>query len=276
MKWIFIFLLIISHPTYAFNEVIERWGQAYQIQDKHEYYKPFEVLKKPQESWQILFSVKVLSENLTPLKDCVYYYVSNTEGVLKVKTIEGREKCADYLFQQGDFELKNLRSLQYSVENGISLIVTYKDFSFDKWEIKLTGRPKKIVPKLLTSSSHFKIGSSYILLSKDVLPADRVKKNQVKQTGICHHINENCQELTISQCSLCEKGWYEVPNGCPRGPKYCGIDFCGLKGKHACIKGKIALRQKKLVKLNCEENLKYFYCSKGALLQCEGSVAVCR
>ena len=90
---------------------------------------------------------------------------------------------------------------------------------------------------------------------------------------LCHDIKEDCSEKSASMCSQCANGWFEIPNGCSQGPKYCGAITCGTKNRPACRRGMSFLKQEGSA--DCRIDSSFAYCSKGLRVQCQGSLPYC-
>lgn len=269
---IVLLIILLSYSIKA-NEPMQ-WSYISSVSDRHEFYKNYEVIAKPKDAWQILFSLQYVDSNLKKLKDCIYYRVpGESPGVLKIKSMSASSPCDESILSPGDREIKNIKSLQFSVtEKEIDLDFTLGDFQNHKWQAKLPDLSGIKVPKMQTSSAEYK-STKILLLS----PEQNVKVLQIenyKNNTLCHDINEDCMEVSSSFCSQCPKGWYEIPNGCPEGPKYCGILECGGKNQPACRRG--MKWQRKEENFDCRTNSTFAYCSKGLTVACEGKKAFCR
>jgi hypothetical protein len=258
------FFLAISQ-TFAFSYPKD-WNSAFRILDRHEFYQSLDIIDRPVHTWQHLFSVVYPDRNLKLLKDCVFYFIpKNNDGVLKLKSISLKDSCEKYVYEKGDFEVINLKSLQFSLHDKIYLYFTLADFSSQKWQIQLL-KENKNQPQMLSSSAEYQMGK-YLLLSSKI----SLNNGTPKRPKICHDINQDCNEVSPSRCELCPDGWYEVPNGCPIGPKYCGVQICGIKNRPACRKGTISEKP-----IDCRKDSSFAYCASGLTVQCEGPLAYCR
>lgn len=270
MIFIMQLLLILG----AFGDEPDQWGYINKLQDKHEFYKNNEVLVKPKDAWQTLFSVHYVDADFKNLKDCVFYKVPGAEaGILKIKSLPDSSPCEDFLLSPGSREVKNIKSLQYSItDKGVQLDFTLSDFKNERWSATLPAAKSSDSPKMLTSSAEFK-ASKIILLA----PPQNVQipePKELKANTLCHDINEDCHEVSRSFCSQCPQGWYEIPNGCDVGPKYCGILNCGGKGQPACRRGMKWQREE--LEFDCRTNSSFAYCQQGLNVACEGRKAFCR
>jgi hypothetical protein len=263
-------LLFISNLSWA-TPMPGPWTSAYKIVEQHEFYAENKIVTEPKESWQHLFSILLLNENFEDQKDCVFYYVAGDMGKLKTKTIDPKESCLDQLMKSGDEVWEDVKDLQFAhLERGLKLSFTQKK-KIINWEI-LTQGFKSPVPELHVSSVELK-APRYILLAK-AKTAKKVNQKTLSQGEICHSINDECEEISQSTCQYCPEGWYEVPNGCPKGPKYCGLHNCGGRNSPACRRGMEYQRKKK--EFDCRVDSSFAYCQQGLIIQCEGQKAYCR
>jgi len=265
--FLFVFIFF-SFKT--FSIVPAYWNSLLRIEDRHEFYKENQVIQKPIETWQLLFSVVYPSSDLSLLKDCVFYYVpKKDEGVLKITSIQEEEKCEAYLFENGHLVHQEIRSLQFTLNPEISLFLTKKDFKTFQWRVSKSKRSVLVEPKSFLSSAEFQAGKFILLSPKRGSQKEKILK---KKNEICHKISDDCSEISPPDCELCENGWYEIPNGCIRSPKYCGIHFCGQKDRPACSKGTAYLS----TKVDCSVDTSFVYCQEGLRITCEGGKAFCR
>ncbi len=269
---ILIILFLSSCLTWAGQPV--HWSYVLEITEKHEFYKNDQVVEEPKDSWQHLFALAYLNGDLLKMKDCIFFRVpGNDPGVLKIKTLSFNEKCDDHLLRPGDKELIDLKSLHYIISDKQVLFdMTFQDLHHEKWSSQIQGSFVKPVPRMALSSAEFK-SPKIILLTSETSP----KKAQdafLKDNEICHDVNEDCSETSPSQCNRCAEGWYEVPNGCASGPKFCGHHNCGQKDGPACRRG--MKWQRKETQLDCVTDSSFAYCSKGLSVQCVGKKAYCR
>lgn len=257
--------VLASHPVH--------WSSMLELRERHEFYRDNEVILKPRDSWQVLFAVIYPDQNLGLHKDCVFYRVpGEAAGIFKIKTVNLEASCEKYMETTGDTEIKNLKALQFSYDNELSLHFTFTDFRALKWKIPLMNRYKSSAPLPLSSSAQFR-APKIILLSPERISVKKAKVNMLEKGELCHSISDDCQELSPSTCGQCPEGWYEVPNGCPQGPKYCGSVICGLKNQPACRKGMKWQRVDK--KFECRTDSSFAFCATGLSVQCEGSRAYC-
>jgi hypothetical protein len=251
-----------------------RWIHAIKIIDKHEFYKDNEVLVKPMNSWQHLFSVVYYNSQLSISKDCIFYRIPGEElGLLKIKTIEENQKCQDFLFLSGDQEWGSLKSVQFLIKkNYLSLTITHQNYYVEDWETPLLNLFQHPEPRIKMSSAKYRSPGIIFLSPQDEAPQKWIK-SKMDGLKICHDISEDCREKTPSLCQLCPDGWYEVPNGCFQGPKFCGVIICGQKNTPACRRGFKYQKIKK--KYKCGEDDSFVYCAKGLRVRCQGSLAYC-
>lgn len=268
-----LFLLLFTLPAFTATQKIvepQHWGAALEIVDMHEFYEENKPITSPVESWQTLFAITYITRNLKKVKDCVLYQIpGTTPGMLKIISIPVSQDCSTVYFEPGEKEVRDITSLQFSsAPEGIELRFARSNQMNIKWDVILT-HPKISGPKMGLSSAEFKAGK-IILLSSD----SKDVPTSAPPSGKCHDIDDNCQEISPSRCSECAEGWYEVPNGCPTGPKFCGIDQCGQKNQPACRRG--MKYQKEDKKFECRIDHSFAYCNPGLIIQCEGSLAYCR
>lgn len=252
------------------------WSYLLSIEEKHEFYESDRPIDRPKNSWQVLFSLAFIDRNFVYRKDCVLYKVPGDEmGILKVKTVNFTQSCDQYLFKDGDFEIKDIKSLQFSVAD-TSLFISFSQSNFKNGKLKAKFQSEFERPeaRINLSSSEFKSAKIIMLAplkhSKETPP----KIPLMKDKEVCHRIDEDCTEVTPSSCSQCANGWYEIPNGCLVGPKFCGYQECGQKDRHACRRGH--KWQRKESDFDCRTDTSFAYCSKGLKVVCEGKNAYCR
>lgn len=269
---IFIFLLT---SILAFAEAPVHWAHILEVKDKHEFYKNHETIIKPQDSWQTLFSLVYVDRDLKRLKDCVFYRVPGKEpGALKIKTMSSGEKCDDQILNPGDVELRGVKTLQFSVyDRKINIDLSLENFKIQSWEATLQGAFVKPMAGMGMSSAEYKSPKTIYLAPKTGIKTNN-EETFLKDKALCHDINETCQEVAKSECSRCAGGWYEIPNGCANGPKYCGTLNCGSKNQPACRRGMKWQRSEK--DEDCRMDSSFAYCSGGLKVTCEGQKAFCR
>ena len=134
----FLILMIFSVSSWALPLPAD-WSSAYRIIERHEFYAEGKLITEPRDSWQHLFSIRILSEDFTEQKDCVFYYVpGELPGKLKIKTIGVKESCLDQLMTRGDETWEDVKGLQYSsLASGLKLSFTHKKEAVT-WEIIAT------------------------------------------------------------------------------------------------------------------------------------------
>jgi hypothetical protein len=265
--------LLLSFVTFAAAPL--QWSSYYDVRNRHEFYKNNEDLLKPKDSWQALFAVAYLDRNLNLIKDCVYYRIpGDLPGVLKIKTTFGSDDCEKYLLAEGTKTWEKLKALKFSIEEGKFWIdLNFEDYRSERWEI--VSKNNWARPSRLNGLSSREVkGPKLIYLSSESLGKNLSVQALKKNGDLCHAINDECQELSASSCDTCPEGWYEIPNGCSRGPKYCGVLNCGKKNQYACRRG---MRwQRKDQKFDCRVDSSFAYCSGDLKVQCEGQRAICR
>lgn len=270
---IILLTLLVTFITHASQPA--HWGNLLELSNKHEFYQNNEVIIKPRESWQNLFTFSYIDQDLKHLKDCVFYYVpGESSGILKIKTIGAQEKCDDYLLVPGDKEWNNIKTLQFNVQQTVvSIEMSFKDFKSERWEARFQKSFVRPEPALNLSSAQYKAPKIIMLAPRSsvVVAAEKIKLQKDSQ---CHQINDDCEELSPAICDQCAEGWYEIPNGCMQGPKFCGRDMCGTKNKPACRRGMVW--QRKDERFDCRRDSSFAYCAKGLTVQCEGLRAYCR
>lgn len=268
-----LWILFTSMVAFATQPV--HWTHLLEVTEKHEFYQNFESIDKPKDAWQTLFGLVYINRDLNREKDCVFLRVpGNDTGILKIKTISAVDHCEDYLLQPGDQELTGVKSIQFAVfENKLKIDMTFADYRSEKWEANLQSSFTKPEPKMSMSSSEYK-APKMIMLSPKSTDKSVKKVLFLKDGSVCHDINEDCEEVSAYKCDQCSEGWYEVPNSCLTGPKYCGRHECGKKDKPACRRG---MRwQRKEEPFDCRTDSSYAYCAKGLTVHCDGKKAYCR
>lgn len=266
------FLLILSTLTWA-TPMPGSWSSAFRVIDLHEFYPEKKLIVEPRESWQHLFSILILNENFDEQKECVYYFVpGESPGKIKVKTIGKGESCSDHLLKPGDVEWDDVTGLQYNLlKGGLKLSFTQKKNDLVNWEILTPGFTS---PDAVIHLSSVETKAPRFILLAEAKESKKEKKSSLSKDQLCHGINDDCEETSESLCHLCESGWYEIPNGCAKGPKYCGRMDCGEKNRPACRRGRDYQRTEK--SFDCRMDNSFAYCRKGLTIQCEGQKAYCR
>lgn len=272
-----IFYLFFALINVSMADPSWKWTNAIKIVDKHEFYTNHEIIARPINSWQTLFGILYHDPNLKTLKDCLYYKVpgNGEAGTLKIKAIPSDKACGEFLYAAADQEWQGLKALQYSLDDKLlSVSLTNAQFQIEKWDVPLFNVFEHPEPKILMSSAEYRSPKViYLTPYKGVATIRPEKGNPLADKKLCHDVNELCEEKTPSICSQCANGWYEIPNGCPEGPKYCGNLGCGLKSQPACRRGMMYQRVEKVY--NCAEDSSFAYCSKGLTLQCQGNLPYC-
>jgi hypothetical protein len=268
------FLFLFSLNLFAATP--SHWSNILMVTEQHEFYKNFEPILKPANSWQHLFSVSYIDRDLKRFKDCVFYKVPGEQaGILKIKTLSENEKCDGSLLNPGDLEVQNIKFLQYAAfDNKLSIDITFNDFKNEKWVASIQGTFRRPEPKLHLSSAEFKASKLIFLSPKSQAKAGK-KRPFLKDGTICLDVNDDCVIPAASHCDQCENGWYEVPNGCVAGPKFCGPHKCGGKNQPACNRG-LKWQRASEENLDCQLNSSFAYCSKNLKVFCEGKKAFCR
>lgn len=266
---LFLWVLVMG---VAIAETPKEWAGALELIERHEFYPEKSVIDAPKNSWQTLFALTYLTRDLKKQKDCIFYRVpGDAAGILKIKQVPLNVNCSKMIFEAGDREIPEVRSLEFhTYPEGATLTFTLPEYRLEIWEIQLPSHAKK-GPELLQSSAEYK--SSPILMLAPTLALDKVPAPTPTE-GLCHDVDDLCQERSPSRCHECAEGWYEIPNGCFQGPKYCGRDRCGEKGMPACRRGMKYQKQEK--KFECRTDPSFVYCSPGLMVQCEGALAYCR
>ena len=268
------FILLISLLSYG--NPSWKWSHAVGLVEKHEFYSNNEVISKPKDSWQTLFAVLYRDSQMKTFKDCLFYYVPGVEaGRLKIKTIPSSERCEDSLYLDGDKEWRGLKALQYSFENNfLTLSMTNQQYQIERWDVPLFNVYKNPRPKALMSSAEYRSAGIIFLTPHLGQSKNNLQKPlSLKDKENCHNVSEDCVEKSPSVCGQCEHGWFEIPNGCSQGPKYCGSITCGTKNRPACRRG--MKYQMKEGQFSCREDSSFAYCAKGLQIQCQGNLPYC-
>ncbi len=268
-------LILLLTSFFSFAQEPIHWSNLLKLSERHEFYKDHEAIVSPKDSWQNLFSVIYVDAELSRLKDCVFFRVPGVDtGILKIKTVSATVNCEDHLLLPGDKEIPEVTALQYSItDTKFTLDLSFKDYRTEKWTGTFQGAFQKPLPKMSMSSAEYK-SPSVILLAPSAGVKNAAKKSFLKKGTLCHNINEDCEQVSAQICDECEEGWYEVPNGCAIGPKYCGRQVCGGKDQPACRRG--MKWQRKEEAFECRLDSSFAYCSKGLTVQCDGKKAFCR
>lgn len=269
---IYLFLLLSLN---VFAAQPTHWTNLFEVSDRHEFYQNHESIVKPKDSWQTLFGLVYIDRDMQRIKDCVFFRVpGNENGVLKIKTVSALESCEEYLMKDGDREYVDVKALQFAVfENELKIDLSFADFRTEKWQAKFQSSFTKPKAQMSLSSAEYK-SPKLILLAPLATNQKITKRPFPADKSLCHDINEDCEEKKPSSCNDCENGWYEIPNGCAQGPKFCGVLQCGKKDQPACRRG--MKWQRKEVPSDCRIDSSYAYCSKGFTVHCEGKKAYCR
>ncbi len=270
---IFLFLMLLLGNAIS-APVPGHWDHVIEVTDRHEFYQNGALVVKPRNAWQTLFSLVYYDRNLSRQKDCVFYRVPGDDsGILKVLAVSPDERCDDFYFRDQGLQIDDVRSLRFNIsETGIWLEVLRGEKRF-RWDVVLPGAFKKPLPISGLSSSDFK-APGLILLAPAVANTQRKLRPFPKNDSICHGINEDCTEAAPSTCGSCESGWYEIPNGCAVGPRFCGVLRCGKKNGPACRRGLRWSRSDD--EFDCRTNSSFAYCASGLTVVCEGRKAYCR
>ena len=258
-------LILMLIPFLSLANVPHHWSTAISITERHEFYQNNEIISRPANSWQILFGVVYPDGGLNLQKDCLYFRVpGNERGELKIKRTSVEESCESGLETLGDFSIKDLRALQFEItDKNIALILTQSDYRIQNWNFprmnQLHEKEIRKNPKMLFLASINSVEGNVIVKRDDKL---------------CHAVSDDCEIMSPSTCHECSEGWFEAPNGCMVGPKYCGLKSCGGKNQPACRRG--IKYQRKRKKFECRSDTSFAYCSPGHTIQCVGAEAWCR
>ncbi len=267
--------LLISMTTIA--SAPRHWNSALEIVDRHEFYLDGEAIVKPKDAWQVLFSVVYPDGQLNLQKDCVLFRVPGaTTGELKIKKTDKNHDCEDFLFIPGDQTWVGIKALDFSTKNKIIVLnQTLEKYQSETWKVSLHDEVERPKPTMYMSSADYKAPKIILLAASDKLDLTTPAQGMLKNGQICHEVSDDCHLSKTSQCQNCPEGWYEVPTGCPIGPKYCGIQQCGKKNQPACRRG-IKYQRDSEKKYECRGDNSFAYCSAGLKIQCEGAQAFCR
>lgn len=268
-------LLFLFLSQFAFAKEPVYWAHVLEVTDRHEFYQNHENILKPANAWQTLFALGYLDSELKKLKDCVYLKVpGESSGILKLKTVAASATCEDHLLEAGDQEVQDIKTFQFSIyDKKVNLEFTTSDFKSHKWQASLQYSYVKPEPEMSMSSAEYK-APKLIFLAPSRNFTIQSGEEFLKDGTLCHNVNEDCEEVSSSSCSQCSGGWYEIPNGCENGPKYCGVLKCGGKDLPACRRG--MKWQRTETDFDCRVNSSFAYCSEGFKITCEGKKAFCR
>ncbi len=268
-------LLLLLSTVAGFAGTPRNWSQVFEVKVRHEFYQNDDVISKPVNSWQSLFSVAFFDRDLNLSKDCVLYKVPGEEaGILKLKTVPESRSCEDFIFTPGDQEIRDVKALRFAVtETELTVTLTRLDRKVEKWNVVFQKKVSKGEPALFMSSARYK-EPGIIMLAPGRSGVEAPKPEEGGKAVLCHDVSDECTEQKPSTCSQCPSGWYEVPNGCAEGPKYCGVQQCGKKGEPACRRG--MRYQKVRKKFECRIDSSFAYCAPGLSVECDGNKAYCR
>lgn len=257
-------------------EAPRHWHSALEIADRHEFYKDGESIIKPKDSWQTLFSIVYPDGQLKLHKDCVFFRVPGTApGELKIKKTLKDKPCDEFLFSAGDKTWSAVKAFDFSTKDDLVVInLTLDKYHSETWKVQILKQAQRPEPKLLMSSAEYKSNKIILLAPAEKIDLSEAQSGLLKDGQVCQEVSDDCQTIQASKCGLCSEGWYEVPTGCPVGPKYCGIQSCGRKNQPACRRG--MKYQRVEAKYECRGDSSFAYCSPGLKLQCEGAQAFCR
>lgn len=267
-------LLLLFLTSFTGASEPSHWSYMLKIGDRHEFYRNHQLIEKPQDAWQLLFSLHYVDRNLQKLKDCVFYRVPGTEpGILKITTLSVSSSCEEKLLSPGQMEIKDVKALQFKIsDTEVEIDFSLADFTTRKWQAKIQTPLNKPEATLHHSSAVFKSPKIILIAPERGIEVKKIS-SFLSNGSLCHDVNDDCEERSPSKCSDCSGGWFEVPNGCPVGPKYCGSLDCGKKGRPACRRG--MKWQRSEAEFDCRVNASFAYCSEGSVV-CEGKKAFCR
>lgn len=271
MSMLLLFFASLLHA----NNPTTNWHSAV-VSEKHEFYQNYEIIDKPKNTWQLLFAVEYKDANYQLKKDCVFYRVPGDDlGILKLISSNPEKKCDDLVFQKGAQEWKDLKALQFAIdEHRLFVQLTFQNFELETWDVPMMSVFKNPQPKLNISSAEYRAPKIMFLKTRSSNEKIKLRPSlSIKDGEICHSIGEDCREVSASQCMKCPQGWFEIPSGCPQSPKYCGVQLCGFKNRPACMRGLNYTGTEK--KFDCRTDSSFAYCAKGLTVQCQGNLAYC-
>lgn len=284
MKLIFLLILFCFQTMASPAQWQKRWWGAQEIVDKHGFYKENEIISTPANSIQSLMGIVYFSHQFEVIKDCLHYEIPSQQemGKLFVVTTSLSTPCEETTgIPKRDSELR-ARSLSFNIEKS-HLKILFSDEKFRSKEILFQFPVLRDQRKasLFQSSVQQKYGRSVIVLSENTLEVEQPKSLgrlgddwQSKKLVQCQKVNDECVK-EVSICDKCRYGYFEVANGCPTGgPKFCGVDKCGMKGMPACRRGYL-YQNGEQTKMDCRLDHSFAFCQKGLRLRCQGSLAIC-
>jgi hypothetical protein len=269
-------ILLLLLTSFAWADPSLKWTNAIDVVEKHEFYQNHEVIKKPKGSWQTLFGVIYRDNSLRTQKDCLYFRVPGDEpGELKIKNVSVDTRCEVHLFSPGDQTWTGLKAFQFAVlPERLSVSLTLGGYKSERWDVPLMNVFRRPSPKSGMSSADYRAPKIFFLSPKQNSSGDPlIKLERLKDKDACHVINEQCQETSKSICDQCPAGWYEIPNGCDQGPKFCGELECGGKNQPACRRG--TKWQRRDGEYECRRDDSFAFCAKGLRVQCNGNLPFC-
>lgn len=281
----FLLLILFSFKAMASPVVWQkRWWGAREIVDKHSFYKENEIISTPSNSIQSLMGIIYFSDQFKVLKDCLLYEVPAPQemGKLFVVTTSISTPCEEMTSISKRESEVIVRSLSFNIENS-RLKILFSDEKFRSQEILFHFPVLKVQREatLFQSSVQQKYGRSVLVLSENSPVVEQPKSLgrlgddwQSKKLVQCQKVSDECAK-EISNCDRCRYGYFEVANGCPTGgPKFCGVDKCGMKGMPACRRGYL-YQNGEQTKMDCRLDHSFAFCQKGLRLRCQGSLAIC-
>ena len=285
MKILFLFLILITNVFASEVEWQKRLWGAREIVDLYPNHESFQLIEKPEGAVQAMMGLVLFNNKLEVYKECLAYEIPlrGEMGSVFLTTTSALTPCEEVIAIGKREHILNVRSLSFSL-NDSNLILRFSDDKFRSRDISISlpllKKNKK--PEKLQSLVQRKWGRSLIVLQSNreesfKQPALLGKFEDVwgsNTLSLCENVSEDC-ERSVSQCDQCRFGYFEIPNGCVQGgPKYCGVDQCGMKGMPACKRGFLYQNQTQ-EKMDCRTDASFAFCKKGLRVRCQGNLAIC-
>lgn len=246
-------------------------------------FSPFEaeVLRDPVGAWLTLLEIDS--------KYCLFYHTPLNEksGTLRLNH-KTQSECKESFNEKVIIELDEVRNLKFvelpardrklKAHQEWEVQGEYKGnfFSWRPYAFNLSPPEEKGEPKKL--SAFLDRGLKMIPEYNQAKKGSYSKRYADGETGFCHRVNENCEDVQEFSCLNCRYGHYEVVDyQCPQGgSKICGPSRCGQRGEPACPRGVKHLQKEKSEVVICEKASNAGFCEEGLVTHCdEDNVLIC-
>ena len=271
------FLILLMLPCMAFASV-EKWSKEWRtvisIQEQHSGYQSGDVLKKPEGTWQLLFSVLRAGVAIDGLaKDCVWVQIpTQDDGILKIIKVLPTESCQNKAESESWIEEKELRSIQFVLQStGAQFWLTDKSGRVHDWKSEFLNTKTTSEFKLFDSSvDKRKIPGGFVFSPDRTID---IKHGTELMGSMEDEYPQNPCSYKDGSCWRCRFGVYRVKAG-DENNYYCGVDRCGEKNQPACERGVTWQRLRQT--FTCRGDNSHVYCLPGLKVECVGEQAICR